>query len=524
MPTEKSNYDHNRPVCRLADRSVPLALVAATGLLLIACQPPVSFFFLAFVALVPLLFTLDPGDSRTSFLKGFLAGIICYAGLVYWVVVAMNQFGGISLPLSVLTMLLLVVYMAFYLGCFTWSVVFLRDRLSIPIYLTAPPIWVLLEYLRGFLLSGFPWSFLSQSQHNFLPLLQIISVTGAYFISLLIVAINCLLYEVIRQRRFPFVYGTATIVLFAFSLIFGVIRMSTPLRAGELRTSIVQGNIRQDVKFDEAYKNGTIEKYASLTLGNPRRADLVVWPETAMPFVFLNDETNAFIRNLPVRLSNYLLLGTISRDGQRKYYNSAYVIGKGGEVVGAYSKKHLVPFGEYTPLTSYFPFLERISVAAGDFFSGPAHSPIVTPVGKLGILICYEGVFPSITNETVRAGAELLINITNDAWFGQTSAPYQHFSFYVLRAIETDRYVLRAANTGISAVIDPRGRTVAKTDIFCQDVLNGTVSLRQDKTFYVQHGDWLVLLALFFLCGLLLYGAAFSSNPSAPGRQKKNPV
>jgi apolipoprotein N-acyltransferase len=489
-----------------------LALIAASGLLLIVCQPPVSFFFLAYIALVPLLFSLDPGSRYSAFLKGLAAGVISYTGLVYWVVVAMNRYGGITMLLSILAMLLLVLYMALYVGCFTWAVVFLRDRFSIPVYLTAPPIWVLLEYLRGCLLSGFPWSFLSQSQYNFLPLLQIVSITGSYFISFLIVALNSLLYEVIKRKRFPLAYGTVVIVLIAFSLLFGFMQMAKPIDQGNLRVSIVQGNIRQDMKFDEAYKNNTIETYSSLTLQNPYRADLVIWPETAMPFVFLHDKANKDVRSVPVAISSHLLLGSISQDERHRYYNTAYVIGKRGEIVGSYSKKHLVPFGEYTPLTSYFPFLENVSVAVGNFFPGPDHSPIVTPVGKVGVLVCYEGIFPYLTNETVRSGAEVLANITNDAWFGSTSAPYQHFAFYVLRSIETDRYLLRAANTGISAVIDPHGRTIAKTGIFRREVLNTSFSLRHSTTFYVRHGDWFVLLMLLLLCSFVLLRVTFLSK------------
>lgn len=505
MPTKNSPHSHTRPNSRVAEWRRPLALVVASGLWLIACQPPVSLFFVAYVALVPLLFLLDQDTGYPSFLKGFATGIVYYTGVIYWVVVAMNKYGGISMFLSILTMLLLVLYMALYVGFFTWAVVFFRDRFSIPVCLAAPPIWILLEYTRGFFLSGFPWSFLSQSQHNLLPLLQIVSITGSYFISFLIVATNCLIYETIKRKRFPFVYGTVVIVLIGFSLLFGITRLAKPMDKGDLRASIVQGNIRQDLKFDEAYKNSTVEAYSALTLQNPHRADLVIWPETAMPFIFLHDDASLRIRSVPVALSSHLLLGTISQDGKNRYYNTAYVVGKKGEIVGSYSKKHLVPFGEYTPLTSYFPFLERISVAAGNFFPGPNHLPIATPVGKIGILICYEGIFPYLTNETVRAGAEVLVNITNDAWFGATSAPYQHYAFYVLRSIETDRYVLRAANTGFSAVIDPRGRTMAKTGLFRQEVLDGSFSLRQSKTFYVRFGDWFVLLALFFLCGLIVF-------------------
>jgi apolipoprotein N-acyltransferase len=443
---------------------------------------------------------------------GLTMGVVGYLGLVYWVVVAMNGFGNVGVPLSLLALILLALYMAVYIGFFAFLVTFLRDRFRVPVGFSAPPLWVVLEYVRGFLLSGFPWSLLAHSQYNFLSLVQVASLTGTYFISFLIVAINCTVYEIIRQRRFPFWYGSAVAAIFAASLLFGIIRLHQPVEA-RVPVAIVQGNIRQDVKFDEAYKNSTVETYRRLSLEYGKSASLIVWPETAMPFVLLLDPSLAAVRTVPATLSNDLLLGAISMDHQRKFYNSAYVIGKDGQIGGTYSKVHLVPFGEYTPLTTYFPFLERVSVAAGDFFSGPNHKPLASGVGKLGMLICYEGVFPSITNETVREGAEVLVNITNDAWFGPTSAPYQHLAFYIFRAAETDRYVLRAANTGISAVIDPRGRIVARTDIFTERVLKGYFSPRNDLTPYVRYGDYVVLLSIVFLCVIPVFFALGRKRP-----------
>jgi apolipoprotein N-acyltransferase len=492
-----------------------------SGVLLVLCQPPVSLFFLAYVALVPLLFALRKGNQGHNFLAGLAAGVVSYGGLVYWVTVAMNSFGGISMPLSLLTLLLLVLYLALFTGCFTWLVSLLDDCQRIPPSLSAPLVWVLLEYLRGLLLSGFPWSLLAHSQYNFLPIVQVVSVTGTYFLSFLIVAANCLVYAVLSKKRIPPVYGPAVLCLFAACLVFGVHRLREPITA-TMGTSIVQGNIRQDIKFDEAYKEHILRTYSDLTLAHSRPSDLVIWPETAMPFVFLQDGASVAVRALPAALSNYLLLGTISRDGRGRYYNTAYVIGKGGEISGSYSKNHLVPFGEYTPLAAYFPFLQDISVATGDFFPGPSHDPVATGIGKIGVLICYEGIFPSITSDTVRRGAEVLVNITNDAWFGRTSAPYQHFACYIFRAVETDRYLLRAANTGISAIIDPRGREAGRTALFKEEVLRGTFAPRQGQTIYVRYGDYFVFLAFLLLCGLVLKGI-YSARPDKAHERRGTP-
>ena len=227
-----------------------------------------------------------------------------------------------------------------------------------------------------------------------------------------------------------------------------------------------------------------------------------------MPFIFDEEPyVNRFIKELPYLLHSSLLFGTVSIDGNRRYHNTAYLYGDDGRLAGRYDKVHLVPFGEYTPLVKYFPFLIKITAAGGDFHSGKSHEPIATAIGKtgkIGILICYEGTFPSITNDTVKGGGQVLVNITNDGWFGKTSAPYQHLVFYIFRAIETDRYVLRAANTGISAIIDPRGRINGKTSIFKEEVLRGMFSLRDGQTLYVRYGDYFILLSFFFLamaCG-----------------------
>ena len=500
-------------------RNSAYSLPVATGALLVLCQAPVSLSWLAYVALVPLFFVLEKGKHRRNFLMGILTGIVCYAGLVYWVVVAMNTYGGIGIPFSLCALGLLVVYLALYIGCFSWLAPFLEDRFGLPFLISAPLTWAVLEYVRGHLLSGLPWALLAHSQYNVLPIVQVVSITGTYFLSSLIVAVNCLIGHVLSKRRFPLAYGTAVILVLAASFVFGAIRLKEPAR-GDLTACIVQGNIRQDVKFDEAYREATVKKYVGLTSSRSPGSDLVVWPETAMPFVFLQDQAKEEVLALPAAISSPLLFGTIARDSSGKYYNAAYVIDRHGQIEGGYAKEHLVPFGEYTPLAGYFPFLKDLSVAAGDFSPGPDHEPIAARLGRIGVLICFEGIFPDIASETVRNGAQVLVNITNDAWYNRTSAPYQHFAFYIFRAVETDRYVLRAANTGISAIIDPRGRTVAKTGLFEERVLNGSFSLRDGQTIYVRYGDYFILAAFIFLCA---YVAAAMLRNRLKARQRPVP-
>lgn len=489
-----------------------IAMAVLSGILLVVIQPPVSLYPIAYISLVPLFHSLKRSDIRHNFIMGFFAGITAHLGQIYWIVIAMNRYGGLDIYTSITVMLLLVLYLAVYVGMFTASSFFLNDKLSVPFFVSAPFIWVLLEYVRGVLFTGFPWSFLAHSQHGFLTLIQAASITGTYFLSFLIVAANCILYglfTVFCRRRTNghkhkagfIVYTIIIIAFFVASCVYGHMRLKTPYE-GNLKAVIVQGNIKQDVKWDESFKIGTMNKYLMKTSESGRGADIVVWPETAMPFVFDDEKhINVFIREAPVVLQTSLLFGTVSRDRLGKYRNSAYFIDSNGSQAGVYSKVHLVPFGEYTPLVAYLPFLLKFTAAGGDFAPGESHSPIDTPLGKIGMLICYEGTFPKITVETVKKGAEVLVNLTNDAWYDRTSAPYQHLVFYIFRAIEADRYVLRAANTGISTIIDPRGRIRQQTGLFEEDIISGTFSLKNDKTPYVIYGDYFILLS--FVCLLL---------------------
>ena len=498
-----------------------LSLPAISGFLIVLSEPPLSLFPLAYIALLPLIFSLRKAEARRNFICGFVTGLTAYLGLIYWVVIAMNRYGGIDIFTSFLIMLLLALYMAFYIAVFSVSVPYLEEKFSVPFFLSAPVMWVVLEYLRGVLLTGFPWSLLAYSQHRFLPLIQVSSVTGPYFISYLVVAVNCIACQILAGKvggrdirrlrdlmplgRLFLAHSIVIAVLFAASLIYGYDRLATN-DEGNLKVAIVQGNIPQDVKWDEAFKLKTIRTYYEKTIEAGKGADLVVWPETAMPFLF-DEEPNLsrFVRELPAIVHADLLFGTVSREGSNKFYNTGYVYGPQGTLEGSYRKVHLVPFGEYTPLVTYLPFLAKLTAAGGDFQPGSSHDPIAASIGKVGILICYEGIFPSITIDTVRRGAEVLVNITNDGWFGRTSAPYQHLVFYIFRAIEADRWVLRAANTGISAVIDPRGRITGKTSIFEETVLRAAFSKRDGQTLYVRYGDYFILLSAVFLavaCGI----------------------
>jgi apolipoprotein N-acyltransferase len=377
----------------------------------------------------------------------------------------------------------------------------LRVR-SLPYFLTAPLFWVALEYVKSFFLSGFPWENLGHSQYNRLHLIQISDIFGVYGLSALIIAVNCVLFEVwetiLRHRAFawkPF-FGVALLIV--GSLAYGTWRIekidmaanTAPKRA----IALVQGNVDQSVKWLPSFQHETLQHYGSLSAAALETGpDLIIWPETALPFYFLHDEKLTEEALEVVRGSKtYFLFGSPSfrRTGKRtRYYNSAYLVNPSAKVMGKYDKVHLVPYGEYVPLKRYFPFLGKMVEAVGDFDSGNEGQVLSWGDERIGVLICFEAIFPELARSMVKNGAQLLINITNDAWFGRSSAPYQHLSMVVFRAVENHLAVARAANTGISAFVDPVGRLLDETPLFEETIRTRSLPVMNHESFYARHGD-----------------------------------
>ncbi len=277
--------------------------------------------------------------------------------------------------------------------------------------------------------------------------------------------------------------------------------------------ALIQPNIRQDLKWDPSFQEETMNIYEEMTLATrPYKPALIVWPETATPFFFQNNPVfRPRVEELPRRVGAPLLFGTPAFEdlgGTLKFYNRAYLLSEKGDIIGTYDKIHLVPFVEYVPMRSLFFFVDKLANgAAGDFSRGTTTQPIPTAIGPVGTLICYEAIFPESARLFARNGAALLVNITNDAWFGTTSAPYQHFSMARLRAIETRLFFIRAANTGITAVVDPTGTCEVKTDIFTRTVALGDVIVKPRTTFYTRFGDVFArLLTLIFFSPLIVHG------------------
>jgi apolipoprotein N-acyltransferase len=482
-----------------------------SGLLLFLSFPKFGNGILAWVALIPLFHALRDAKPGEAFKTGFLTGLIAHVGILYWISYVVVQYGYLPVYAGISAMLLLATYLSLYTALFSMGIVYLRTRGHV-LYLVAPLLWTTLEYVRSNFLTGFPWENLAYSQYLFGNIIQIADITGIYGISFAIVLINAVLYNVVtaksRRGRSPMVEIVTACSVFLLLYGYGHFRTASIQEslknASSIEVALIQGNIDQNIKWDERYQSQTLEIYRSLSLRSiPAPGGLIVWPETAAPFYFERPgPLQETLVNLARISGRTLLFGSPSyeeENGKVSFMNSAYLLRPDGVVAGRYDKVHLVPYGEYVPLRQLFPFIGKLVAGIGDFRPGRGYDPLVSDGRRFGVLICYEGIFPEAARNYKRNRADLLVNITNDAWFGKTSAPYQHLSMTVFRAVENRLYLVRAANTGVSAVIDPTGVILSRTGVFERTVLKDEVKFIDEKTFYAAYGDLFV-----YLCGLLL--------------------
>lgn len=499
---------------------IRLFLGLVSGILLTLSFPKTDQGWLAWISLTPLLLAIRQADGRNGFIIGFWAGLVHALGLMYWTVHTMNLYGGLPLVQCVPVLTLLAAYLALYTGAFCLAATTLCDR-PWKLLAVAPAAWVILEMIRARLFTGFPWELLGYSQYKFLWIIQVADLAGVYGVSALVVVVNiALAMAVFYWLETPWQAGmvskrllSGTAALAGFGLIavcgYGIGRLhnvdQAVAAADKSDIAVVQGNIDQAHKWDPSFQMITSVKYKQLSQEIAARgAELIIWPETATPFYFLQDPLLSRLILDGIRETGAAyLIGSPSYDkGQAsiRYYNSAYLVTPQGEAAGRYDKVHLVPFGEYVPLKRWLPFIKKMVAQVGDFSTGRRGSTLKWKQHELGVLICYEAIFPGLARAMVANGASLLVNITNDAWFGYTSAAYQHFSMAVFRSVENRRAMARAANTGISGFIDPAGRIVSKTGLFREAAVLAPVPLIDIKTVYTRWGDYpLGLLALLVL-------------------------
>ncbi len=419
----------------------------------------------------------------------------------------MERYGGLSIWIAIPVMLLLASYLALYVGLFALLVRRAVSQWGIAGVWLAPLFWVAAEWGRSVVGGGFPWVLLGTSQATVLPVLQASSVVGVYGLSALIALVNTAAVVVTLTRdRGQRRAAAAVAVLLVITAAAGVWRVmaGSLLRSGSpIRVGLVQGSIAQDQKWDPRFRDVILDSYIDLSrqvLG--RGAELVVWPEAATPFYFDAESALAApVRRLAAESrtpfvigSDELTPGSGGRPGA--VYNSAVFVGADGQTAGSYRKMTLVPFGEYVPLRRVLFFVSPLVEAVSDFSSGTEAVVFDAHGRRISVAICYESVYPSIARRFVAGGSQLLATITNDAWFGRSSAAYQHFEQGILRAVEQGRYVVRAANTGISGAVDPYGRVLATTPLFEPAALTVDVRLLSARTIYSRTGDLVVWLAL----------------------------
>ena len=493
----------------------PAVLAIVSGLLIALSFPKADLSFLAWIALLPLLISLEGRSDRTAFYLGLTTGLTAYAGLLYWVIIVMGVYGHLPLFASIPLWLLLSGWLALFYGMATWATC-QGERFGLKSALLMPLAWVGADYLRSFLLTGFPWTMLGHTQYRMLPLIQAADITGVYGITALIVLANVVFYRIIRAfsgSDIPYPAKSAIIFVLALAatLGYGFFRLNSPLpTAAPLRVALIQGNIDQAVKWSPAFREATLDIYTGLSRQAVARqpADLIVWPESAAPFFFQeNSPSSDRIRNLARELKAHLLFGSPAAEQRNGHYtnlNSAFLLGSDGTEIGRTDKMHLVPFGEYVPLARLLPFVNKLVHGIGDFAPGLEVRPLKTGTTPLGILVCYEVIFPELARAQVRAGSRVLVNITNDAWFGRSSAPYQHLSMAAFRAIETRTPLIRAANTGITSIIDQNGHIRGMTSLFKEAVMIGEVQPGSANAPYLKIGDLFARGCLGLVAGILL--------------------
>jgi apolipoprotein N-acyltransferase len=475
-----------------------------------------NLWLFAWCGFIPLFIALENKSLRQSFIIAYLCGVVFWGLTVYWLI-----------HVTLAGQIVLILYLAVYFAIFGCAFYLSRSFSQAGRLFFMPGSWVLLEYIRGHLFTGFPWALIGFSQYKNLPVIQIADITGAWGVSFLVLLANAAGYLILRKQSRVKVLLIASAIL-VLSLIYGFYKLNyKPDLSGigkSFKISVVQGNIPQELKWNKQAVDYILNNYKELTVEAAKdKPDLIIWPEASVPGLWGQDEAEfKQVFSLASQQQINLLVGAVAHLEQ-KYFNSALLIDQRGSPVAAYNKLHLVPFGEYIPLKNIFPFLETI-VPIGDIQPGREYTifrlhpaQAVRPVrasaqpADFGVLICFEDLFPELSREFIKRGARFLVNITNDAWYKEGSAPYQHFAASVFRSVENRVYLARAANTGISGFIDPAGRILGVVqnargkDIFVEGYYSQSICLAAGKrTIYNRYGDFFIVFCLLLDTGVIV--------------------
>jgi apolipoprotein N-acyltransferase len=525
-------------------------LVILSAVLQVLIFPLPGFYVLSWIALAPLLVALlrarpvgaleidgsvnlraaTPGQA---FLLAYACGVLWYAGTCYWIYGTMRHYGGLSAPAAALALFLFCLYLGLYHGLFGllvgWMAGAGRDHRGALV--AAPFLWVAVELAR-YHVTGFPWNLLGTAQVENVSLCRMAAWAGVYGISFEIVLVNVAVaaaFLVPRKKRSALLVASvaAAAVLQAGSLV------TLPVLQADHSALLVQQNLPVDANWTRDYFESTLSELTSLTVKSVAQSDsetassqtpatkidLIVWPESAAPFYtndpLFRDAVSGMARSAQI----WVVTGTIGitpamRSGGlgSQVFNSAALISPTGEWAARYDKVHLVPFGEYLPFPQLFGFAGGLTKEVGEFQRGSSRTPLDAGGTKLGTFICYESVFPGEVRQFADEGAQVLVNISNDAWYGDSGAYAQHLNQTRMRAIENDRWLLSATNTGVTASIDPYGRVLARLPRKERGVLMVPYALTSVTTFYTRHGDWFPWLCAIISAGALLTHSLFRSK------------
>jgi apolipoprotein N-acyltransferase len=493
---------------------------AVSGLLIALSFPPFDFTFVAFVALLPLLWALDDlaaANARrplvtfagSAFAAGWMAGLVYFVALLWWIILL--DAPALTIPwVRYPGTFAITAFLALYIGLFGIAYAWVRARTQLSPVLIAPALFTVAEVARSYWELGFPWGHFGYSQVEFLPALQMASVVGVHGITAWIVVVNALLYGIVRRRPpAPGVIAAAVLVL-GVPIALGAYRLARSGEPPRLRVALVQPNIPNDKKWDPRLRPEHFENLAQLSRqGKDAGAELVVWPETAAPCFLLRDRRwRPFVESLAAELEIPVFLGLpdyerVSRD-RVTYTNSAALFGADGGFAGRMDKIELVPFGERVPFSQYLSVLDRVDFGEADFVAGREFVLFEAGDFRFANLVCFEAIFPYLTRRYALEGADLLVNITNDSWFGAGSGAEQHAEMAVVRCVETGSGMARCANSGISMGIDPWGRRFGVTPLFTRELSVVDVPVREGATLYTRWGDWVPGIAFVASSALLV--------------------
>lgn len=492
-----------------------LLLSLLSGLLLGLAMPmqwghwvPPNLGFLAWVAVVPLIIACQGLRPSRAFVIAFPGMLLGHTLMVYWFFMALHDFGHMSVVTSILVTFLALLFLATLSSLAPLGVAWLERRG--PTIWAWPLMWAVVEFSRNFdpLLDGFTFCNLINSQYQYTTLLQILRIIGPYWFLALMILVNVAIARWFTDRRRALRLSVIVASMLVGVAVYGAVSKMA-LRADSkhwpmLRVALVQGNIPQDEKWDQALLQRNFDSYRQASRAAlASHPDLIIWPEASFPWVYPSQT-----QQLPAEdqlfdhlgdAAPFVLMGAVTSDVGGKHRNSALLLDGGGRLQATYHKYHLVPFGEYVPYQKLFFFAKALTAQAGNLMPGEAVQPIMMSGMPLGVLVCYEDTFPEIARRLVQQGSTFLVNITNDAWYGWSAAARQHLASSVLRAIENMRTVVRATNTGISAVIAPDGEIVLEGAMFEKAVIVSGIRLGSEQTLYTRWGQWVDLALIGFV-------------------------